>query len=378
MPERTSALTKRKVDKIFLALTIILSILGFFIFASASLGLRARDAAAFSSIAFNQGFLGLFLGTVFLLLIARVPYRFFYKYSLPIFILALIATLLVFVPGIGTEFGGARRWLIIGPVSFQPAEFLKIAFVLYFASTLMKTREHINSFKEGMIPLIIILGVTGAILLAQPNTSSFAVIFIAAVAMFVVSGAKWRYVFSAGAFALAGLALLVFMRPYVRERITTFFDPSADALGSSYQIQQSLIAVGSGKIFGRGFGQSIQKFGLLPEPIGDSIFAVAAEEFGFVGSIILVTLFLVFAYRGLRIAIRAPDLFGGLVATGLVIMITSQSFLNISAMLGIVPLTGTTLLFVSHGGTALLFALIEVGILLNISSYQSKKAMATT
>ncbi|TSC62397.1 MAG: Stage V sporulation protein E Required for spore cortex synthesi [Parcubacteria group bacterium Gr01-1014_48] len=368
---------KAKADKVFLALTLILSILGFFIFASASLGLRARDAAAFSSMAFNQGFLGLFLGMIFMLLVAKVPYRLFYKYSLYIFILAVIVTLLVFVPGIGTEFGGAQRWLLIGSVSFQPAEFLKIAFVLYFAATLMKTKEHLQSFKEGIIPLLVILGSTGAILLAQPNTSSFAIIFIAAIAMFIVSGARWRYVFSAGAIALAGLALLALMRPYVRDRIVTFLDPSKDALGSSYQIQQSLIAIGSGKIFGRGFGQSIQKFGLLPEPVGDSIFAVAAEEFGFVGSILLVTLFLIFAYRGLRIAIRAPDIFGGLVATGLVIMITSQSFLNISAMLGIVPLTGTTLLFVSHGGTALLFALIEVGILLNISSYQSKKAMAT-
>ena len=373
MTEKQSPLQKGKVDKVFLVTTIVIALIGFFIFASASLGLRARDAAAFSSIAFNQGFLGLFLGTIFMLIVARIPYRFFYKYSLHIFILALATTALVFIPGIGTQFGGAHRWLLIGPISFQPAEFLKIAFVLYFAATLFKARSTITSFRQGVIPLLVILGVTGFILLAQPNTSSFAVIFVAAVAMFIVSGAQWRYVVGAGAAALIGLALLAFTRPYVRERIMTFFDPSADALGSSYQIQQSLIAIGSGRIFGRGFGQSIQKFGLLPEPIGDSIFAVFAEEFGFVGSILLIALFVTFAYRGLRIAIRSPDLFGGLVATGLVIMIISQSFLNISAMLGIVPLTGTTLLFVSHGGTALLFALIEVGILLNISSYQTRK-----
>ncbi len=376
MTEKPSSLRKSKIDRVFLGTTITLALIGFFIFTSASLGLRARDAAAFSSIAFNQGFLGLFLGTAFMLIIARVPYRFFYKYSLHIFILALAATALVFVPGIGSTFGGASRWLIIGPISFQPAEFLKLAFVLYFASALFKSRNDINSLKEGILPLIVIIGLTGLILLAQPNTSSFAVIFVAAVAMFIVSGAKWRYIFGAGAIALCGIAFLAIARPYVRERIMTFFDPASDSLGSSYQIQQSLIAVGSGKLFGRGFGQSIQKFGLLPEPIGDSIFAVAAEEFGFIGSTFLVALFVAFAYRGLRIAIRSPDLFGGLVATGLVIMITSQSFLNISAMLGIVPLTGTTLLFVSHGGTALLFALVEVGILLNISSYQTQKVVA--
>jgi len=193
--------------------------------------------------------------------------------------------------------------------------------------------------------------------------------------MYMIAGGKWRYLLAACTIGAAGLLFLISTKPYIHDRIATFLDPSSDALGSSYQIQQSLIAIGSGELFGRGFGQSIQKFGLLPEPIGDSIFAVAGEEFGFIGSIILVSLFLFFAHRGLRIATRAPDLYGGLVAVGIVILIISQSFLNISAMLGIIPLTGTALLFVSHGGTALLFSLIEVGIVLNISSFQTTKAL---
>ena len=150
--------------------------------------------------------------------------------------------------------------------------------------------------------------------------------------------------------------------------------PANDPTGSGYQIQQSLIAIGSGGVFGRGFGQSIQKFNFLPEPIGDSIFAVASEEFGFVGSVLIILLYLVFTFQGLRIAARAPDTFSALLVVGIIILITSQSFFNIAAMLAITPLSGTPLLFISHGGTALFFALASVGVVLNISRYQLKKA----
>jgi len=156
------------------------------------------------------------------------------------------------------------------------------------------------------------------------------------------------------------------------ERVLTFLDPGRDPLGSSYQLQQSLIAVGSGEVAGRGFGQSIQKFEYLPEPTGDSIFAVAAEEFGFIGSTILVGLFLAFAYRGLHIARTAPTQFGGLLVLGLVILIVVQSFINIASMLGLFPLTGMPLLFVSQGGTALFFTLLEAGVILNVSKYRRK------
>ena len=163
---------------------------------------------------------------------------------------------------------------------------------------------------------------------------------------------------------MAGLA---YSRPYIFDRIETFIKPGEDLQGSSYQLNQSLIAIGSGQIFGRGFGQSVQKFNYLPEPIGDSIFAVAAEEWGFVGSTVLIFLFLAFAIRGLKIATWSSDIFGGLLATGIVILITVQSLVNIASMLGVFPLTGMPLLFVSHGGTALFFAMAEVGIILNIS-----------
>ncbi len=201
----------------------------------------------------------------------------------------------------------------------------------------------------------------------QPDTGSVLVIAVAGLAMFVTAGGRWRDVFIAGLIGIIFLAGLAYSRPYIFDRIETFIKPGEDLQGSSYQLNQSLIAIGSGQIFGRGFGQSVQKFNYLPEPIGDSIFAVAAEEWGFVGSTVLIFLFLAFAIRGLKIATWSSDIFGGLLATGIVILITVQSLVNIASMLGVFPLTGMPLLFVSHGGTALFFAMAEVGIILNIS-----------
>lgn len=342
---------------------------GFFIFSSASLGLLARGGAQFSSVAFSQLFFGIGLGTFALIALSNVSYRMYRPYATYIFAGALLLTLLVFVPGIGMEFGGATRWLSIGGFSFQPSEFLKLASIIFFAAWLSKARAHIGEYRQGLLPFGAFMGVIGLVLLAQPDTDTFLVIAVSGTAMYLAAGAKWRDIAIMGGILAVGVLLLALMRPYLMERFLTFLDPSADPQGSGYQIQQSLIAVGSGEWFGRGFGQSIQKFNYLPEPIGDSIFSVAAEEFGFVGSSLIVLAFVFFAFRGFRIAGKSPDLFGGLIVVGIVIMVVSQSFINIGSMLGVVPLTGMPLLFISHGGTALLFALAAVGIVLNISKY---------
>lgn len=207
-------------------------------------------------------------------------------------------------------------------------------------------------------------------MLLQPDTDTFMVMGAAAVAMFITAGGKLRDV---GLMVLTGillLAVLAFTRPYIMERFTSFLDPESDPLGSGYQIKQSLIAIGSGGAFGRGFGQSIQKFEYLPEPIGDSIFAVYSEEFGFFGSMILVLLFAFFTFRGYRIATHAPDLFGMLLVVGFVTLIVAQAYLNIAAMLALAPISGLPLPFISHGGTALLTMLAAIGIVLNVSKYQ--------
>ncbi len=359
----------KNVDRIFLGIVGVLLVAGLVIFTSASLGLLARTGASFSSVAVSQ-LVAIAIGCVLAYVISKIPYTLWRRYSFYIFLVSIVLTLLVFVPHIGLQFGGGKRWIGFAGVSFQPGEFLKIAFVIYCATWLSGVRERIDSFKEGILPIIIMLTIVGVILLKQPDTDTFVSIFLAAIGMFVVAGGKFRHLLLLGLISVVGLSSLVYMRPYLMQRVTTFLHPASDPLGAGYQIQQSLIAIGSGKVFGRGFGQSIQKFSYLPEPIGDSIFAVATEEFGFVGGACLILLFLFFTIRGLRIAVKSPDLFGGLLATGIVILILSGSFMNIASILGVIPLSGLPLLFVSHGGTAMIITLAEVGILLNISRFR--------
>ncbi len=361
---------KRKIDKPFLLTVAILVLFGFFLFLSASLGLLTREGIEFSSVMFNQIFLGLVLGIVAMVITSKINFNNYKKYAFYILLASFLLSAFVFIPGLGIEHGGATRWLDLGPVSFQPAEFLKLGFIIYFAAWLASKKRRLHNLKYGLIPMLILLSLVGGILLNQPDTGTFLVIFITALGMFFIAGAKWRHIFATLTLAGAGFLTLGYLKPYIWQRFMTFMNPSADTLGAGYQIKQSLIAIGSGQWFGRGFGKSIQKFDFLPEPIGDSIFAVTAEEWGFIGSIFLISLFLIFALRGFMIASKSTNNFGRLLASGIVILIVSQSFINMASMLGIFPLTGMPLLFVSHGGTALMFTLLEVGIILNISKYK--------
>ena len=361
-----------KIDRPLLIIVGLLVVVGFFLFSSASLGLLAREGAQFSSVAFSQLLLGIGLGSIGLFITSRIPYRFWKEYSLYLFIAAIVFTLLVFLPFLGFSSGGATRWLDLGLVTIQPAEVLKIGVILYLATYLANARARLHTFQAGLIPFLLILAVPAAVLLAQPDTSTLAVIVAAAAGMFFAVGARWRDVGILILIGIVALSVLIAFRPYVLDRITTFVDPSQDQLGSGYQIRQSLIAVGSGKIVGRGFGQSVQKFGYLPEPIGDSIFAVAAEEFGFAGAILIIGLFVALVARSLWIAVRAPDYFGGLVIIGITLLITVQALINVASMLGVIPLTGLPLPFISHGGTAMMVTLAAVGIILNISRSTKK------
>ncbi len=356
-----------KISKPFLFWTIILVIAGFFIFSSASLGILARDEVKFSNVAFNQIFYGLFLGSIACLFFAKTDYHIWKRYSFIFFLGSILLTILVFVPGLGMEHGGAKRWLDLGFISFQPAELLKISFVVYFAAWLSRMEGKTSTFKWGLLPFILFSAIIGIILLAQPDTDTFAVIIFAALSMYIAAGAKWRHI---GLILLSGIAIaatLYFTRPYIKQRVDVMIHPSINSQTTGYQLKQSLIAVGSGQIWGRGFGQSIQKFHYLPEPIGDSVFAVAAEEFGFVGGFLIIVFFVIFGLEGLKISIKSKDNFGRLVSLGIVIMIVSQAFVNIGGMIGVLPLTGIPLPFVSHGGTALFITLVEVGIVMNIS-----------
>jgi cell division protein FtsW len=361
---------KQTVDKLLLGITIALVVFGLLVFLSASFSVLAENSGQFYRTLLNQLVLGLVGGVIALVVALKIPYTFWKKYAPFVFVAALIATALVFVPGLGAEYGGARRWLSIGPFSFQPAELLKLGYIVYLAAWLSWVKDKVKEPRWGLVPFLVMTGLAAGILLLQPDTGTVLVMIVSGGSLFFIAGARWRDLLIMLLLGVIALGSLVAVRPYLLDRIQTFADPSSDPLGSSYQIQQSLIAIGSGKVFGRGFGQSVQKFDYLPEPTGDSVFAVLGEEWGFVGSLIIIILFLAFLMRGLRTAKAAPNTFARLLVTGIVILIVFQSFLNIASVIGVFPLTGLPLIFVSQGGSALLFALFSVGIILNISRHR--------
>jgi cell division protein FtsW len=361
--------TKLHIDKIFLGAVTLLTVAGFLVFSSASLGLLARDGASFESVAINQS-LGLLIGIVGFFIMSKINYKFLRKYAFYILLLALCLNLLLFIPGLALTHGGASRWIDLRFITFQPSEFLKIAFVIYFAAWLSSIKDKVSTFKLGIIPYLVLMGLLSALLLSQSDTDTLVVIAGSGLIMLFAAGARIRDLALLGLILILLVGSVVYLRPYARQRIMTYLNPTADVQGAGYQIQQSLIAIGSGQIAGRGFGQSVQKFKYLPEPIGDSIFAVGAEEFGFIGSVALILLFLLFVFRSVKISARAPDTFAALTVLGLSVFVVVESFMNISSMTGILPIAGMPLLFVSHGGTALIIVLGAMGIIANISKYQ--------
>ncbi len=356
-----------------LAITIaVLVVGGIGIFTSAAFGLLARGESHISSVVFNHLVLGVGLGLIALLAAYCIEYRTWRRLAPYLFGVALVATALVFVPHIGFMHAGGRRWIDILGFTFQPSEALKIATVLMMAAYFSVLREKSASW-HGLLAFLAIITPPSILLIAQPDIGTLGVICISALAVYAAAGARLRDI---GIIAIAGLLLigaLAYVRPYMLDRVTTFMNPALNPLAEGYQIKQSLIAVGSGGLFGRGFGQGVQKFTYLPEPMGDSIFAVAAEEVGFVGGGIIIGLFLLLALRGMSVASHAPDIFGALAAVGISTYFVSEAFINIASMLGLAPLTGIPLTFISQGGTAMLVSLGSAGILLNISRHRARK-----
>ncbi len=364
--------TQPKIDKLFLIITGILLVVGLGVFLSASLSLLSIDPAKFKSILFNQLVLGFVGGIIGIMVVMYIPHKKLRPWGYVIGAFGILATLLVFVPGLGASHGGATRWLNLGPLSFQPVELMKYCVIIMYGAWLSFHYEKIDQFRFGIIPFLFVVGLSGVVLLLQPDTDSFMIIAFACFCMYFVSGARWRDIGIIIIIGIIGAGGLIMTRPYLLSRVKVFLDPTKDPLGSSYQVQQQLIAIGSGKINGRGFGQGIQKFKYLPEPLGDSIYAVASEEWGFVGSISIVILYLCFALRGIIIALRTPDMFGKVIITGIIFLIIGQSFLHIASSIAVFPLSGLPLVFISHGGTALALSLMATGLIFNISRFMKQ------
>ena len=363
-----------RIDKPLALLIGILLLGGCMIFASAAFGTLARGSSGVTSVVFSHLVLGVGGGLVLLIIAMTLDYKRWRPLAPYIYAVAILATALVFVPHLGSAHGGGQRWLSLGRISLQPSELLKLASILMAATYFATIKEGTATLTWGLGGLAGILILPVLLLIAQPDIGTLGVIVISVFAVFFAAGGRWRDIAILICVAVLAIGALAFEKPYIRDRITTFLDPSQGQQAESYQIKQSLIAIGSGGAFGRGFGQGVQKFTYLPEPMGDSIFAVAGEELGFVGTSIIVILFLLFALRGYGIAGKSSDIFGGLLAVGISTYLASEAFINIAAMLSVAPLTGIPLTFVSQGGSAMLMSLASAGVLLSISRYQKRQA----
>ena len=315
--------------------------------------------------------IGVGLGAFLMLLTSRIPYSFWQKPRVVMLALTGSFALLVrvLIPGIGVYVNGSRRWLNIAGMSFQPSELAKIASVMYLASTLSFRLKQVERLWTGILPLLVIPAAMFLLVLQQPNLSTAGSIMIVAILMMLLAGAKWKHLSLMGVAGLAVGFAYAWVEPYRRERLLSFRNPFAQMSDEGYQLSQSLIAIGSGGLFGRGLGQGRQKFSYLPYPESDFIFAIIGEDFGLFGCCVVILLFVAFAVAGMRIALNCQDRYGCLLAAGITAMISVQAFINIGVVVGILPTTGLPLPFFSAGGTSISLLMAAVGILFNISRH---------
>lgn len=318
--------------------------------------------------------IGIGLGAVLMLITSRIPYTFWQQPR--VVVTALVGSyallIVVLIPGIGVYLNGSRRWISVAGMSFQPSELAKIASVLYLASTLSFRLKQVEKFFIGIVPLLIVPGLMFLLILQQPNLSTAGSIMIVSVLMMLLAGARWGHLSLMGVAGLCVGMVYAWIEPYRRERLLSFRNPFAQMSDEGYQLAQSLIAIGSGGLFGRGLGQGRQKFSYLPYPESDFIFAIIGEDFGLFGCAVVILLFVAFAFAGMRIAVSCPDRYGCLLAAGLTAMIAIQAFINIGVVVGVMPTTGLPLPFFSAGGTSISMLMAAVGILLSVSRSTAK------
>lgn len=312
------------------------------------------------------------VGLIGAFVLSKLEYQTWRKYSKVIIILSFLLLIAVLIPGVGMVRNGSRSWIGIGAFSIQPSEFMKLAMIIFLSAYIEKRQKVMNSLVKGLVPTLGIVILAFGIIMLQPDLGTGTVLLGTSLVIIFVSGARIFHFVCMGLVGVAGFVGLVISAPYRLARITSYLDPWSDPLGTGFQIIQSLYAIGPGGLFGLGFGASRQKYFYLPEPQTDFIFAIISEELGFIGAAIVIVLFAIILWRGIRVSLRAPDMFGSLVALGIVAMITIQVMINVSVVSGLIPVTGITLPFLSYGGSSLTLTLLAVGILLNISKQATK------
>lgn len=357
-----------KREKTFLLIgVILLSIFGLIMIYSAS--------SVWAEYKFNDPYKylksqGLFLIVSYLslLIISKIPYQEYKKRANIIFIICTVLLALVLIPGIGTVRNGSRSWFGLGSFGIQPSEFTKLGLIIFTSKYLSNNQKEIKDIKKGVLPILGVLLLVFGLIMLEPDFGTGVVIVMTIVVLLFTSGVKMNFFIKIGALGLVGVASLIIIAPYRMKRIVSFLNPWNDPLGSGFQIIQSLYAIGPGGLLGLGYGSSVQKHFYLPEPQTDFIFSIISEEFGFMGVLIVATLFITIIVSGFKIAMKTEDLFGKYLSFGITFGLAFQAILNLMVVVGLIPVTGVTLPFLSYGGSSLLITMFSMGILLNISS----------
>lgn len=362
---------KRKVDKILLGAVIILSLFGLMmIYSSSSIWAEYKFNDSFHYVKYQGIFL--IVSLIILYVVSKIDYNLYYKYSNKILLICFILLILVLIPGIGSVRNGSRSWFGIGPLGIQPSEAAKLGLIIFTSKYLSRSNRFIKSYKEGIFPILFITLTFFGLIMLQPDLGTGMILVVSIISLLFIAGININFFIISGILGLIGVVVLIIIAPYRLARITSFIDPWSDPLGSGFQIIQSLYAIGPEGLFGTGYLNSIQKHFYLPEPQTDFIFSIIAEEFGVVGAFIVVGLFLTILYRAIKISSRQDDPFAKYLAFGMIFQMIFQCLMNLSVVIGLIPVTGVTLPFLSYGGSSLLISMTSIGILLNISRHIKK------
>lgn len=359
----------RKVELTLLISVILISIFGIImIYSASSIWAEYKYNDAYKYLK-NQS-LFFVIGLILLYFVSKIEYKKYYKYSNKILFICIILLILVLIPGIGSIRNGSRSWFGIGSFGIQPSEFAKLSLIIFTSKYLSNNPNSMKDIKKGVLPILFITLLIFGIIMLQPDFGTGTIIVMSIIGLLFVAGLDIKIFIRFGILGLIGVVILVIIAPYRLKRILSFLDPWSDPLGSGFQIIQSLYSIGPGGLFGLGFGNSIQKHFYLPEPQTDFIFSIISEEFGIIGIIIISILFTTIFYSALKISIKCEDLFGKYLSFGITFGLIFQTILNLSVVVGLVPVTGVTLPFLSYGGSSLLITMISIGIILNISRYE--------
>lgn len=355
----------KKYNKILILSVILISLFGLLmIYSSSSIWAEYKYNDPYKYLKSQSVFL--IIGYILMFIISKFPYQNYKKLGNIIFLICTIMLILVLIPGIGSIRNGSRSWFGIGSLGLQPSEFTKLGLIIFTSKYLSNNTKELKNIKKGVLPILGILLLIFGLIMLEPDFGTGIVIVMTIIVLLFISGVKMNFFIKIGILGLLGVIILILIAPYRLERIISFINPWTDPLGSGFQIIQSLYAIGPGGLLGLGFGNSIQKHFYLPEPQTDFIFAIISEEFGFLGVLIVSTLFITIIYSGLKISMKCEDNFGKFLAFGITFGLAFQTILNLMVVVGLLPVTGVTLPFLSYGGSSLLISLINIGILLNI------------